>query len=75
MGGSAKWKEFFPGVSSSLKDDQTLLKLLTQVDPVESDKMSESAKAIKEGGRKKQYQFSALLAGQLELAHSFEQEH
>ena len=53
MGGSAKMKEIFPGVSCSLKDDQTLLKLLTEVESVEPDEMSESAKAIKEGGKKK----------------------
>ena len=53
IGGSAKRKEIFLGVSSSLKDDRTLLNLLTEVESVEPDEMSESAKAVKEGGKKK----------------------
>ena len=50
MSGSAKRKEIFLEVASCEGDDQQLLDLLTEADEGE---LSESAQAIKEGGRKK----------------------
>lgn len=51
IAGSAKRKEILLEVASSEKDDQELLKLLTEIDA--AGDLSESAQAIKDGGKKK----------------------
>ena len=68
LGGSAKRKAIFVKVASTRKDDQkTLLDLLTETDCTEN--ISESAQALKVGGKKALCPSSVLPTGPLALVH------